>query len=125
MENVLDLLLKADPAAVAKLPEKEYKVKRLSQLCGEPVVFKLKAMPYSKAYDISTSITEDLPVHILLAGVVEPNLKDKALLEKYGAGTPAELVKKLLLPGEIETISKTIEQLSGYRVTVLEEIKKN
>jgi hypothetical protein len=123
--NVLDLLLKADPAAVLKLPEKEYKVKRLSQLCGEPVVFKLRAMPYSKAYDISNTITEDLNIHILLAGVVEPNLKDAGLLGKYGAATPAELVKKLLQPGEIDTIAKTIEQLSGYRVTVLEEIKKN
>lgn len=124
MENVLNLLLNADPSNVMVLPEKQYKVKRLSDICGQPVVFKLKALPYSRAYELTNSQIDDINVHIILAGVVEPNLKDTELLKKYSAATPAELVKKLLLPGEIETLSKTIEQMSGYRTTVLEEVKK-
>ena len=120
--NTLDLLLKTN---VPNLPEKEYTHKRLSRICGEPVIFKLRALPYNRAAELTNSEQDDLNVHILLAGVVEPSLKDKALQEKYGAATPAELVKKLFLAGEIETISRMIEQLSGYRVTVLEEIKKN
>ena len=34
------------------------------------------------------------------------------------------LLKRLLLPGEIEDISREIEKLSGYRVVTLKEIKK-
>ena len=54
-----------------------------------------------------------------------PNLRDKALLEKHHAPTPAELVKGLLLPGEIEDLSREVERLSGYRTATLEEVKKN
>lgn len=125
MSEVLDLLLKADSGSVTKLPEKEYKHKRLSEICGSPVIFKLKGLPYNKAHELTTSGLEDIDVHIVLAGVTEPNLKDQALMQKYNAATPAELVKKILQPGEIEIIARNIETLSGYRKTVLEEIKKN
>lgn len=122
--NVLDLLLQADTKSVTSLPEKEYKVKRLSEIAGEPVVFRLKGLPYSRAHELTTSTLEDVDVHIVLAGTMEPSLKDKGLMEKYGATTPAELVKKILQPGEIEVIARNVELLSGYRKTVLEEIKK-
>lgn len=119
--NTLDLLLKAE---IPDLPEKEYKLKRLSDICGEPVIFKLKGLTYSRANDLMKNQMEELNVHIVLAGTVEPNLKEKELLEKYNAITPAELVKKLLLPGEIEDLSRAIERLSGYREITVEEIKK-
>lgn len=119
--DALKLLLDAN---VPELPEKELKVKRLSSMCGEPVVFKLKALPYNRATDLTKNQPEDLNVHIVLAGTVEPNLKDADLMAKYYASTPAELVKKLLLPGEIEDISREIEKLSGYRQVTVEEIKK-
>lgn len=119
--NALDLLLKA---AVPEMPEKEYKITRLSKLCGEPVIFKIKGLPYSRASELTKSQKDDLNVHILLAGMVEPNFKDQELLSKYSAQTPAELVKKMLLPGEIEDLSRAIEKLSGYRDITIEEIKK-
>jgi hypothetical protein len=119
--NTLDLLLKAN---IPVLPEKEVKIKRLSAICGEPIVFRLKALPYNRVSEITSSQKDDMNVHILLAGVIEPDLRDKNLMEKYSAVTPAELVKKLLLPGEIEDISREIERLSGYRAATIEEIKK-
>lgn len=119
--NTLDLLLKGP---TTEMPESEYKVKRLSTLCGGPVVFKLKGLPYSRAIELTKSQKDDLNVHILLAGTVDPNLKDTELMEKYNAATPAELVKKMLLPGEIEDLSRMIEKLSGYRSVTIEEIKK-
>jgi hypothetical protein len=119
--NTLDILLKAN---IPNLPEKEYKVKRLTTICGEPVIFKLKALPYNRAMEITKEHTEDIEVHILLAGVMEPNLKDKDLQAKYNAPTPAELVKSMLLPGEIVDISRAVERLSGYRIDTIEEIKK-
>ncbi|MDF2511006.1 MAG: Phage XkdN-like protein [Herbinix sp.] len=119
--NTLDILLKAD---IPNMPEQEVKLKRLSSICGAPVIFKLKALPYSRAAELSKNQSEELNVHIVLAGTVEPNLKDAELLSKYNAVTPAELVKNMLLPGEIEDISRTIEKLSGYRTITIEELKK-
>ncbi len=119
--GALDLLLRAD---IADLPEKEVKLKRLSTICGEPVVFRLRALPYNRAAELTKDQKEDLNVHIVLAGVMEPNLKDSELLAKYNSVTPAELVKKMLLPGEIEDLSREVEKLSGYRMLTLEEIKK-
>mgnify|MGYP000259148792 CR=1 FL=1 len=119
--DTLDLLLKMD---IQDLPEKEYKIKRLSDLCGSPVIFKLRAIPYSRAMEISRAQMEDMEVHIMLAGVVEPNLKSPELMAKYNAATPAEMIKKMLLPGEIIDISRAIERLSGYRTDTIEEIKK-
>lgn len=122
--NVIDLLLDLDPP---KLPEKEFKVKRLSKLCGSDVVFTLRALPYSRVAEIKKlSSEDDMSVNIVLAGVVSPNLRDSRLCDRYNAPTPAELLKSnvLLLPGEIEDISREIERLSGYRTVTVEEIKK-
>jgi len=46
----------------------------------------------------------DMQVFMVLAGVVSPNLKDKALLDHYSVPTPKELLLKLLLPGELSCI---------------------
>lgn len=117
--NTLELLLNMDPQS---LPEKEVAVRRLSKACGQPVVFRLRGLPYSQVAEILER-KKDTALHILLAGVVSPNLKDRALRDKYAAETPHELVKKLLLPGEIEDLSREIERLSGYRMNTLEEVE--
>ncbi len=122
MDNTLDLLLKSE---IPSPPEKQLKLKRLSELCKGDVIFTIKALPYSRVAEIKdTHSGDDMEVYILLAGVFSPELKSKALLEKYKAATPAELVKSMLLPGEITDISREVEMLSGYRVSTVEEIKK-
>ncbi len=119
--DTLELLLRTD---IPNLPEKEYKLKRLSELCGDDVVFSLRALPYSRVAEIAKVQKDDTNIHILLAGVMEPDLKSAELMTKYGAATPAEMVKKMLLPGEIADIANAIERLSGFRTTTIEEIKK-
>lgn len=121
MDKTLELLLNMN---TPDLPEKEYKIKRLSDLCGSDIVFKLRALPYSRAAEITRAQKDDIEVHILLAGVVEPDLKASELMSRYKAATPAEMVKKLLLPGEIIDIAHSVEKLSGYRTDTIEEIKK-
>lgn len=123
--DTLKLLLDAD---IPDLPEEEIKITRLSKICKGDVIFRLRALPYNRADEIIRGQKEDMNVHILLAGVVSPNLKDADLLTKYNAVTPAELVKKMLLPGEIEDISRSVEMLSGYRISTIEtveDVKKN
>lgn len=122
MDNTLDLLLKME---VPNAPTKEIRIKRLSKLSGGDVIFKLKALSFSRVAELKElHAGEDMGVHILLAGVVSPDLGSSELKEKYRAATPAELIKALLLPGEIEDISREIEKLSGYRVSTVDEIKK-
>ena len=124
MSKVLDLLLKPEvPNVQRELPTARYKVKRLSELTGSDVVFTLKALPYGRVQELQESSTEDLNVHILLAGVTEPDLKAPALAEKFGGATPAETVKAMLLPGEIEDLSRAVEKLCGYRRTTIDEVK--
>lgn len=119
--NTLDLLLKTE---IPNPPEKEYKLKRLSALCGEPVIFKLRALPYSRVNELKQNHLDEINVFTVLAGTADPDLKNTELLAKYNAVTPAELIKKMLLPGEIEDLSRAIEKLSGFREVTISEIKK-
>lgn len=58
-----------------------------------------------------------------MAGCVEPDLKDPRLLEKFGGATPADVVKRMLLAGEIADLSAVVERLSGYRRATITEVK--
>lgn len=121
-KSVIDILLQNE---IPKPQTKRIKMKRLSEHCGEPVYFTIKQLPYSRVAEIKNE--PELSLHILLAGVVDPELKSKELQTKYDVPTPAELVKVMLLPGEIEDISREIEKLCGYRTATIElvsEIKK-
>ncbi|UQT50758.1 hypothetical protein M5E87_21355 [Flavonifractor plautii] len=50
---------------------------------------------------------------------VEPDLKAKELKEKYGGATPAETVKAMLLPGEIEDLSRAGSGCAGSAASPL------
>ena len=98
--DLLAMLLRPElPNVKEELPEARYRVKRLSELLGQEVVFRLRALPYGKVQSLRESRAEDLNVQILLAGCAEPNWKAPELRERYGGATPAETVKAVLLPG--------------------------
>ena len=119
----MDVLLGSTiPNVEKELPTGRYKVDRLSALSGHDVVFTVRALPYGKVHDLAR-FTQDSDVHILLAGCVEPDLKDPRLMEKFGGATPADTVKRMLLPGEIADLSAAVERLSGYRRTTITEVK--
>ena len=121
MSKLLDQLLLQDVVDVQRnLPTGSFEVLRLSEAVGEPVVFHLSALPYGKVQDMRER-EKDSDVHILLAGC--PDLREPELMAKFGAPTPAEAVKALLLPGEIADLSREVERLSGFRRTVIQEVK--
>ncbi|MCI1958190.1 MAG: hypothetical protein LKJ25_01025 [Clostridia bacterium] len=121
MSTALDILLSNE---LPQAEEKEVKIKRLSKAWGVDVIFKIKELGYSRVAEIKKMEPDSIPVHIVLAGVKEPDLKAKELMDKYKTVTPAETIKKILRPGEIEDLSRAIEKLSGYRENTIEEIKK-
>ncbi len=122
--SVLELLLRPEaPNVQAALPTAKYRIKRLSEALHADVVFTLRALPYGQVQQIKTSPGDDQTVQIVLAGVVEPNLKDPALKEKFGGATPEDTLNAILLPGEIEELDRAIEKLSGYRQDTIDEVK--
>lgn len=131
MSKTLDLLLKLDQSKLIR-PRKEVEIKRLSEAAGEKVVFVCEALTADEYVGIQEMVLDvekqdvDVPemqVQVTLAGVKEPNLKERALLDYYNVPTPKELLRKLLLPGEIIALYNTISELSGYGKKAVEEVK--
>lgn len=124
MENVIELLLKPESMeAVRRRETAELRVKRLSEALGADFTVKLRGLSFNQFDELRDS-SEPL-TEIVLAGLVEPNLRDPRLLESYGVPTPAELLKALFLPGELAEMRNRIDQLTGFRRLMLEEVKKN
>lgn len=122
--DLVSLLLRPElPNVQKELPTAKYKVNRLSELLGTDVVFTLKGLPYGKVQKLRESLFGDVDIHILLQGCVDPDLKDPALKDRFGGATPAETVKAMLLPGEIEDLSRAVERLCGYRRQTIDEVK--
>ena len=120
--SLLERLLRPETPNVQKsLPEKKFRLPRLGSE-EEPAVFTLRALPYGRVQELQ-ELDKAVEIHILLAGCADPNLRDPALMEKFGAATPAEAVKCLLLPGEIADLSREVEKLCGYRRRTIEEVK--
>ena len=122
-QSILSLLLDSSlPDVRRERPRKQYEVKRLSRELGAPVVFTLQGLPYGRVHELQR-LTEDLECHILLEGCVEPSFKDPALMAKYQAATPLDVIQAMLLPGEIEDLSRAVERLTGFRQSTISEIK--
>lgn len=134
-KSTLDLLLKSDLTKIKK-PTKEVELKRLSEILEDTVIFKCEALDAERFNEIQENAlhinekgefeninTSEMQIFTILEGVKEPNLKSKELLEKFGAITPKELIKSLLLPGEISNLYNIISELSGFNKDTVVEIK--
>ncbi len=123
MSELLDMLLRPElPDLKTELPTKQVEVKRLSRLLGEKAVFTLHGLPYGRVQELRR-MEEDGEIHILLAGC--DALRDSALCKRYGAATPDDAVKRLLLPGEVAELSQTVERLCGFRMRTIREVKND
>lgn len=129
--NTLDLLLGMDETKLKK-PVKDVEIKRLSELTGEKTVFKIEAISPSKMeeiQDISINMKTkninvgEMQILTVLEGIKNPNLKTKELMEKFQVYTPKDLIRKILLPGEILTLYNMIGELSGFDGGAVEEVK--
>lgn len=135
--NVLDLLLGSDIGDI-KLPTKQIEITRLTELFGKPFIVTCKALSpekYEEVQDMALKVNGkdvDLDVNLLqlfvaLEGIVDdsgkPMFKNKELLTKFKASTPKELIKKVLLSGEITNIYGEIAKLSGFGDNAIVEVK--
>ena len=135
--NVLDLLLGADIGKI-KLPTKTMEIKRLSEVFEAPFIVTVTALSpdkYEAVQDMAISINGKdadieislLQVLVVMEGVVDPSgkpiFKNKDLMAKFNAKTPKELVRTILLSGEIAGIYGEIANLSGFGEGSVSEVK--
>lgn len=59
---------------------------------------------------------------IAINGLVNPNMKEAEFLEKANCADPAQLLYRLFLAGEINTIASEVLALSGFDQDMEEEI---
>lgn len=123
--SVLDLLLRPELPDVRKvLPEKRMEVKRLTELTGEPAVFRLRALNYSETRRVQEKPREDQAAFAVLYGCVDPDWGDKRLLSpESGVATPVDAIQARLTPGEIDELYVEIQQLGGYLRRTLADVK--
>jgi hypothetical protein len=130
MSQTLEMLLSLKPEDIRHRPGKQVYMPRLSELAGAKVCFTIQALTLDEAKEIRESAAkirfnkaheredfydeEEAALFAILKGVIDPDLKDRRLLEKLAVPTPKELVKRLLLSGEIASLSEQIMKLSGF-----------
>ena len=61
---------------------------------------------------------------ICAACTLEPNFNDVEVIRAMKVGTGADLISKLLLPGERDELYKRINTISGYELDLDEEIEE-
>ena len=135
--NVLDLLLGSDIGEI-KLPTKQVEISRLSEIYGVPFIVTCKALTpdkYEEVQDMAVNVQNkdvDLDINLLQLFVViegvcdtneKPMFKNKDLMNKFKVPTPKELVRKLLLSGEITNLYGEISVLSGFGEDAITEVK--
>lgn len=133
--NLVEKLMAVDKKEFEKIETKDLASKALSKLLGEDAKVKIQAVDGDLFGALSASgLDEDGEVDygrafstnakIAAAGIIEPNLKDDALLKHVGAATPADAAKKIF-KGEINKIAAEISELSGFKAeeTTDKEVK--
>ena len=125
MTSLMEKLMKLDRDKLLEIPTEKIKACHLSKVAGEEVEITVKALSGSRYTEIMSSATNksgsvdmsrvyDTHAMVVVAGCIEPNLKDKELMEYYKAVTPKDLAKILFPGGELVKISEKIGALSGF-----------
>lgn len=137
MKNVIDILLDSNDE-MFKMPSEVVEIKRLSLAFGEEFKVMLKGLTYTRYSEIQEESIDfktgdinlsKIQINTLLEGVYDLDgrllFKNKELLDKFKVHSFADLVKKILSPGEITQLYSKIEKLSGFGdKNIEEEIKK-
>lgn len=127
-EQVLQRLLDADT-----IPEKTVKLERL----GIPVT--LKGLTGKQVFRIREQCTErrerkgrvserldeeQFNTALIAAATLKPNWGDQKLQAKFNASGPEEVIKRILLAGELSALGDVVLDLSGFN-TELSEVKNS
>ena len=124
--------MKADARKADEMVEGVFKSRQLAKILGkdEPVDVKIREIsPRRKnelvatAYDgdeVDFSKAFDANLKVIIAGVIDPPLKDKDLQEKFGCKMAIDLAEKLF-KDEVNSLSTAIVSLGTVGDEVLDE----
>lgn len=123
--SLVDKLMAIDTGKYAEGRTGEVPAKRMSEVMGEPVMIRVRALSGDQYTDITTRMMDkkgnadfakayDVNALLVVEGVIEPDLKNKELQKHFGATTPKELAKILFPGGELTEIANKITELSGF-----------
>lgn len=132
--NLVEKLIKIDKGEITKKETKKLHSRKLANILGEnePVEITIKEISGDEFVQISAMGSDDegnpimdmvfdTNAKIVVAGLVEPNLKNKELLEHLGTPSPAEAAK-MIFNGEVNNISAEIGKISGFNTE--EQVKE-
>lgn len=135
--NVLDLLLGSDIGEI-KLPTKTVEITRLTEVFGKPFILTCQALSpekYEEVQDMAVSVkgkdvdldVSQLQLFTVMEGVIgedgKPLFKSVELRFKFKVPTPKDVVRKILLSGEITAVYTEIAKLSGFGDGAVKEVK--
>lgn len=124
--NLAEMLLATDAGKITKKATKDYEVKRLTKITGEPFILHLKQIPFARVRNIQSQAAEKgdngeiianmyrLQMGLLCAGIADKDFDDRDVLNRYGAATRKDLFEKLFNAGEIQQIAEEISSLCGF-----------
>ncbi|MCD9025747.1 phage tail assembly chaperone [Cohnella silvisoli] len=125
-EQVLQQLLAAD-----SIPERTVRIQRI----GIPIT--LRGLTGKEVYALRERATErrgkrgqeseriddeQFNVSLIATSTVTPNWGDPQLLAKYKASSAEEVIKRILLAGELGSLGDAVLDISGFN-TELEDVK--
>lgn len=133
--NLIEKLIRTDKDKAYKREEKKIKSARLSRILGEDTEITIRELSGRKINDLSVMAVDKkgnidqsklLNVNLMycVEGIVEPNLKDAALMEHFGAKTPKDLAE-ILFDVEANKIADKIAGLSGITEDAEDEVKNS
>jgi len=120
--NLVEKLLRMDAGKI-EVPAKVITIQ--SKKLKQPIEFPCKAVDAEKYAEIQEGALEirkgdvkkinmySMKTLIIIEGCPEV-FKSKEVMEHFGAPSPKDLIKKLLLSGEIDDLYNAINELSGY-----------
>jgi len=123
-EQILQRLLEADT-----VPERTVKLERL----GIPVT--LRGLTGKQVFSIRERCTErrekkgrvterlddeQFNTALIASATLRPNWGDTKLLAKYSASGPEEVIKRILLAGELSNLGDVVLDLSGFNTDLVD-----
>lgn len=120
---LIDQLLRTDIEEIKAMPKGEVELPRLKEKFGEGTI-KVQGINTDRLEEINNwnqKHTKDgdvkdevgMMLDVVVEGTVDPNFRDSRLLEKFHTEDPREIVKAILLTGEIKKIGLKIIELCG------------
>ena len=131
--NLAEKLIRIDKEKAKEKETKKIHSNRLTKLLGEDTEITIQEisgryyndllqMLFDKKGNRDMSKNYDLNLMCCIEGIIEPNMKDKALMDHFGAATPKDLVS-ILFGTESVKIVQEILGLSGLRDDAEDEVK--